>query len=343
MSAKAAACPQPWNPAIADTQPYQPGLTGAGSVDRKPPLKMSSNENPAGPSPRVRERLSRCLPDLHRYPEGSSQALKEGLALRHGLSADRVTLGNGSNEALDFLARCFLSPGKNVVCSRHTFSIYGLLTRLCGAELRLAEANSADHAMPFGHNLDAMAEQIDKRTAMVFIANPNNPTGTHLSAAELRAFLRRVPPTVVVVLDQAYIEYADASCARAERWLDRRPNVVVSQTFSKVFALAGLRIGYALSSVSIADWLNRIRQPFNVNRLAQEAALAALSDEDFLRASVLGNRHERERLRSACESLGLRCLPSAANFLCIEFAEQAARVYESLLKRGIVVRPCKDK
>ena len=335
--------PQPWNKDIARIQPYQPGqTTAADQHDQSPTLKMSSNENLAGPAPQVKEHLSRCLAQLHRYPSGNGQQLKQRLAQKYQLSSDHITLGNGSNEVLDLLARCFLSPGKNMVCSRHSFSVYGLLTRVCGAEMRVAAANPADHAMPFGHRLDAFVEQINAHTAMVFIANPNNPTGTYLREEELQTFLQHVPSSLVVVVDQAYIEYAQEGCAHAERWLEQYPNLVVTQTFSKVYALAGLRVGYALSSTSIAGWLDRIRQPFNVNQLAQEAALAALNDEDFVHHSVATNRQERARLRAACSELGLSCLPSATNFVCIEFGARATAVYEALISRGIVVRPLQN-
>lgn len=344
MGAASEKQPAPWNPEITRIQPYQPGRTKAQSGHDKtmPTLKLSSNENLAGPSPCVDKRLSRCLSQLHFYPPGDGRALKERLARRHGLHRDCITLGNGSSEVLDFLGRCFLAPGKHALCARHAFSVYGLLTRVCGAEMHVVDANLPDHAMPMGHNLDAFLQRIDEHTAMIFIANPNNPTGTYLGEEELQAFLQRVPSSLPVVVDQAYIEYADASCAHADRWLEQYPNLVVTQTFSKVFALAGLRVGYALSSPVIAAWLDRIRQPFNVNRLAQEAALAALDDEDFLRANVAANRRQRDRLSAACSELGLKCLPSAANFLCIEFGERASAVYESLLRHGIIVRPLQN-
>ena len=254
MSIASDSRPQPWNSQLISVQAYQSGQAHAPTASPgRALLKMSSNENLAGPAPAVRERLISCLSNLCLYPQGSGQALKERLAQRHGLDSARITLGNGSNEVLDFLGRCFLAPGKQSVCARHAFSVYGLVTQICGARLEVAEANPPDHRMPYGHNLDAMLEKINAQTAIVFIANPNNPTGTCLSEVELRGFLDRVPSSLPVVVDQAYIEYAGEDCAHADLWLDDYPNLVVTRTFSKVFALAGLRIGCLLYTSDAAD------------------------------------------------------------------------------------------
>ena len=330
-------------PGIADLAAYEPGTSGArlanepGAGDA---LTLASNENLLGPSARVLEALRGALGDVHFYPDGAGLRLKESLARRHGVTPAHVTLGNGSNEVLELAARCFLGPGDEAVWSRHAFAVYALATQAAGAVSRVAPPRPASDAMPYGHDTDAMLERVNDATRVVFIANPNNPTGTWIGADALHDFLRRLPRRVVAVVDQAYAEYATpADYPEAAAWLDEFPNLIVTRTFSKVHALAGLRVGYALASPAIGDLLNRLRQPFNVNALAQHAAAAALADEEHVAASVAANAAALAQLRAGCARLGVACLPSAANFLCLEIGDDAQRVYRRLLERGVIVRP----
>ncbi|MDD9807508.1 MAG: histidinol-phosphate transaminase [Gammaproteobacteria bacterium] len=330
-------------PGLAGLAPYEPGKP-PGALERelgvRDAVKLASNENLRGPSPQALAALRRALTDVHFYPDGGGHQLKELLAARHGVAPGQITLGNGSNELLELTARCFLGPAAAAVYSRHAFAVYALVTQASGADARVAAPLPAADAMPCGNDLEAMLEQVNDATAVVFIANPNNPTGTWAGEAALRGFLRRLPRRVVAVVDQAYAEYAaGADCPDAAAWLGEFPNLIVTRTFSKVFALAGLRIGYALSSPAMAELLNRLRQPFNVNGPAQCAAAAALGDRRHLDDSVRANAAGLARLRDGLSRLGVACLPSAANFLCFEVGDDARRVYDELLVRGVIVRP----
>lgn len=330
-------------PAVQRLSPYQPGKPEA-ELRRELGLahivKLASNENPLGCSPQATAAMQAALTDVARYPDGNGYALKQALASRFALAPECITLGNGSNDVLELLGRAYLGPGRHAVFSEHAFAVYPLVVQAVGAEARVAPALAADSAMPYGHDLAAFRQRIDHDTRLVFIANPNNPTGTWLGAAELDHFLTTVPPNTLVVIDEAYYEYAEApDYASVAPWLSRWPNLVVVRTFSKAYGLAGLRVGYALSHPEVADILNRVRQPFNVNSLALCAAEAALDDSVFLSASREVNRQGAVQLQAACERLGLRVLPSAANFLCIDLARPGAPIFEHLLQRGVIVRP----
>ena len=333
-------------PGVAGLAPYEPGKP-ARQLERElgvgDAIALASNENPLGPSPRVIEALRDALGDVHLYPDGGGGELKELLARRHAVTPAQVTLGNGSNELLELAARCFLGAGDAAVWSRHAFAVYALVTQAAGAAARVAPPRPPSDAMACGHDPRAMLAQVDAAARVVFIANPNNPTGTWIDGDALYDFLRRLPRRVVVVLDQAYAEYAAATgCPDAAQWLAEFPNLIVTRTFSKIFALAGLRVGYALASPAISDLLNRLRQPFNVNALAQRAAAAALADEEHVAASVAANDAGLAQLREGCARLGVACLPSAANFLCIEIGDDAPRAYRRLLERGVIVRPLEN-
>jgi histidinol-phosphate aminotransferase len=331
------------NAGVRSLQPYQPGKP-LGELEREfgisEAIKLASNENPLGPSPVALERLAQESAGLHRYPDGNGFVLKTALAVRHDVDPARITLGNGSNDVLELIARAFLAPGLNAVFSEHAFAVYPIATQAVGAEARIARANRADHAMPFGHDLTALAAAVDDRTRVVFIANPNNPTGTWLDAAELEAFLRELPATVIAVVDEAYFDYVGESAyPDTSQWLERFPRLVVTRTFSKIYGLAALRIGYGLSHPQVADLLNRVRQPFNVNALAQAAALGALEDAAHVQHSVQVNRDGMRQLEHAFTDLGLAWIPSVANFVCVEVGDDAAGVYQALLRRGVIVRP----
>ena len=331
-------------PGVRELMPYQPGKPMA-ELEREYGIsdivKLASNENPLGASPLAVAAAQRELGQICRYPDGNGFDLKQALAAHHGLEPERITLGNGSNDCLDLIARAFLGPGREALFSAHAFAVYPIATLAVGASSVVAPALGPEHEMAYGHDLEAMAQRIGPDTAVIFIANPNNPTGTWLKQAQLEAFLARVPPRVIVVLDEAYVEYArDADgYPDGSRWLERMPNLIVTRTFSKAYGLAGLRVGYALSHPQVADLLNRVRQPFNVNSPAQAAAVAGLEDQAFIEAAVALNATERGRMAAACAGLGLAVLPSAANFICVEVGPRAAEIYEGLLRRGVIVRP----
>jgi len=326
--------------AVAGVQqlaPYQPGkpvseLARELGLNETAIVKLASNENPLGPSPKVAQAIAAQASQLSRYPDGNGFALKQKLAERYQVVLNQITLGNGSNDLLELVARAFLAPGLNAVFSEYAFAVYPLATQAVGAEGR---AVAAKH---YGHDLPAMLAAIDEQTRVVFIANPNNPTGTWFDRAALKDFLQQVPPSVLVVLDEAYIEYADNELPDGLELLPQFANLLVLRTFSKAFGLAGLRIGYGISSVDIADVLNRVRAPFNVNTLAQVAAIAALDDYDHLQRSIQVNAEGMAQLNKGLGKLGLKTLPSKANFIAIDFAREAAPIDRALLQRGVIVR-----
>ncbi len=331
-------------PGVRTLQPYQPGKPES-ELRREYGLsdivKLASNENPLGPSPRALTAIRDALSGLARYPDGNGFELKAALSAKLGLSTATLTLGNGSNDVLELVARAFLTPEHEAVFSEHAFAVYPIVTQAIGATARVAKANPPDHAMPYGHDPAALLALINDRTRVVFVANPNNPTGTWLKTGELEAFLEAIPESVIAVVDEAYFEYveADADCPNALRWLDRFPNLVVTRTFSKAYGLAGLRVGYAISHPQVADLLNRVREPFNVNSLALVAAAAALDDFGHLERSRAVNRAGMEQLRNACRQLGLPGLPSVGNFLCVDVGRPGRDVFLELLKRGVITRP----
>jgi histidinol-phosphate aminotransferase len=324
--------------------PYQPGkpiseLAREMGIAESGIVKLASNENPLGVSPAARAAIEAALPELGRYPDGNGFELKRALAARYGVSMDRIVLGNGSNDVLEMVAIAFLAPGRSAVYSQHAFAVYPLATQARGARGIVVPAKR------YGHDLAAMRKAIDAETRVVFIANPNNPTGTLLSGAELEAFLRDVPPHVVVVLDEAYNEYLpEAVRYDSLPWLERHRNLVVTRTFSKAYGLAGLRVGFALCDDRVADLLNRVRQPFNVNELALVAATAALGDAAFVRRSRELNLAGMQQLVDGFRRLGLAWIPSFGNFASVEIPRangepQAGAAFEKLLRQGVIVRP----
>ncbi|EAR23389.1 histidinol-phosphate transaminase [Nitrococcus mobilis] len=333
-------------PGVRELQPYQPGkpigeLAREYGLSESRIVKLASNENPLGPSPKAIEAVRQAVQDAHRYPDGNGHALRSALAERHGITPERILLGNGSNDLLDLVARTFLGSTRQAVYAQHAFAVYPIATRSAGAEGIVAPANGVEHRQPYGHDLAAMTACITPRTRVVFLANPNNPTGTWLAAEELEVFLETVPGDVIVVVDEAYVEYAQglAGYREVSGWLDRFPNLLITRTFSKAHGLAGLRVGYALCRADIVEFLNRVRHPFNVNSLAQVGATAALADPMHVARTVELNHRERKRLTEDLRRLNLRVLPAAGNFLCVEIGSQAAAVNEALLRDGIIVRP----
>lgn len=294
-------------------------------------LKLASNENPLGMSPKAKKAVEAAIGGIERYPDQFDLIAK--VAERCGVAAGQVVLGNGSNDVLDLIARVFLAPGRSAVFAQHAFAVYPLATLSTGAELISTPARN------YGHDLDAMRAAIRPDTRIVWIANPNNPTGTFLPYPTVRAFLEAVPREVIVVLDEAYNEYiAPDERVDTAAWIKEFPNLVVCRTFSKIYGLAGLRVGYALASAEVADLMNRVRQPFNVNNLALAAAVAALDDDEFLQASYELNCRGMVQIVAGLQRLGLEHIPSHGNFVTFR-AIDAAGVNQKLLKQGVIVRP----
>ena len=330
-------------PGVADLMPYQPGKP-VEELERElgisDSIKLASNENPLGPSPLAIARIRTELDELALYPDGNGFALKLALSQALGVSQDQITVGNGSNEILELVARTFLRVGDEVIFSAHAFAVYPIVTQAVGGVARVAAANSVDHPMPYGHDLEAMGALINNKTRLIFIANPNNPTGTWLLEAELEKFLETVPEDVIVVVDEAYFEYVIVDqYPDTTQWLSRFPNLVVTRTFSKIYGLAGLRIGYGVSSDIIADLLNRVRQPFNTNTLAQSAACAALKDVEHVRNSVSMNLDGLQQLQAGFAAMGLQSIPSVANFIAVNLQQPGMEIYDRLLRLGIILRP----
>ena len=330
----------PVNPDIAGLQPYNPGKPieevarelGIGDV-----VKLASNENPRGPGPRVRERIAGAFGELSRYPDGSGYRLKMALAGMHDIEPNRITLGNGSNDVLELAAKMALEPNLEGIMSQHGFVVYYLAVTGCGGRLVTVPARA------YGTDADGFIDALSDRTRIVFLANPNNPTGTWLDRDELAGLLDRVPDRVWVVLDEAYLEYVELpGYPDGRTLLDRYPNLIVTRTFSKIHGLASLRVGYALSSPLAADLMNRARQPFNVNSLALAAAQAALEDREFVESSRALNRAGMAQVTAGVDALGLAHLPSAGNFVTMDLGRDPQPIFQAMLSRGVIVRPVKE-
>ncbi len=322
---------------VANLNPYVPGKP-ISELERElgisNPIKLASNENPLGCSPKAIAAINSELREVARYPDGGGYELRNALATKHGIDASCITLGNGSNDVLDMIARVFLRPGRESLFSQHAFAVYPIASQAVGAELKIAPAKD------YGHDLDAMSGMISERTGVIWIANPNNPTGNWLGSAELRSFTQAVPENVILVVDEAYIEYVEQDdYPDASGWLQDFPNLIVTRTFSKAYGLASLRVGYALSHPDVADLLNRVRQPFNVNSMALAAARAALDDGDFIRRAVEVNRTGMSQLHKGFDAMGLEYIPSAGNFITVDVARPGPEVDQALLREGCIARP----
>jgi histidinol-phosphate aminotransferase len=303
-------------------------------------IKLASNENPYGPSPGVSEAMQRAIEEVWLYPDSGCYALKQALAQHLKVDPECITVGNGSNDLLTFLAEAFLSPDTHAVHSQYGFSIYPLVIRETGARAIEVPALSSDASMPLGHDLEAMLQAITPQTRLVFIANPNNPTGTWVESAQLKRFIERASVDTLVVLDEAYLEYGrHRGIQDGLAWLAEHPNLVLTRTFSKAYGLAGVRVGYAVSHPEVADVLNRVRPPFNVNSLAQVAAIAALADQEYMLRVAGETVHERSRVEAGLKQLGIWTAPSATNFVLARFGVPAGEVYQQLLRAGVIVRP----
>jgi histidinol-phosphate aminotransferase len=320
--------------AIAPYQPGKPiselerelGITGI--------VKLASNENPLGCSPLAVAAMHEAIKTVALYPDGNGFELKDALSKRYGVEHARIVLGNGSNDMLELAARAFLTVGDKAVYSDHAFAVYPLATQAVGG------VGVSVPAIDFGHDLKAMLKTaIEQKAKLVFVANPNNPTGTFLSAAELLDFMRALPPQILVVLDEAYNEYLPVECRYdSVSWLKEFPNLIISRTFSKAYGLAGLRVGYAFAHAQVADMMNRVRQPFNVNSVAQSAAVAALKDKDFVQQTFALNQRGMKQIVDGLVKLGLAHIPSFGNFVSFKIKD-AAKTYRRLLELGVIVRP----
>lgn len=323
---------------IRSIAPYQPGkpisdLARDKGLDPSQIVKLASNENPLGVSPNAHMAMMDALDDIARYPDGNSVLLRDAVCEKFNVTPAQLVFGNGSNDILELSARAFLAPGDEAVYSQHAFAVYSLVTQAVGATGIIVPAKQ------FGHDLDAMLKAITPKTRMVFVANPNNPTGTLIGKLELKKFLSAVPKHVLIMLDEAYDEYlTDELKAESIGWLGEFDNLVISRTFSKAYGLAGLRVGFGVTSKEIADLMNRVRQPFNVNSIAQAAAVASLADDEFVERTRALNQAGMVQITQGLQRLGLSFIPSFANFVSFK-VNDAPRVYERLLNQGVIVRP----
>ncbi|MFQ5991174.1 MAG: histidinol-phosphate transaminase [Nitrospiraceae bacterium] len=321
---------------IASLVPYVPGKP-IEELQRELGLshiiKLASNENPCGPSPRALAALADATPTLNRYPDGGGHLLRDALSRHWKVTPDHIILGNGSDEILGFLARAFLSPGDEAVMADQTFVIY---------KLEVTSAHGVPVVVPleeWRHDLPAMAKAVTARTRLLFLCNPNNPTGTSVDAAEVDALMARLPEQVIVVFDEAYYEYVqNPHFPDSLSYVKQRRNAIALRTFSKIYGLAGLRIGYGLTTPEIAGYLNRLRPPFNANSLAQRAALAALQDDEHVARSRALNHAEMAKVRAGLAALGLQPIPSDTNFLYVSVGRDGREVFEALLREGVIVR-----
>jgi histidinol-phosphate aminotransferase len=326
------------NPALEHLPVYQPGrpveeVARELGLSARQVIKLASNENPLGPSPAALAALKKALRGLHRYPDGSAFCLKQKLAAKLSVTPAHLVLGNGSNDIIEFLGHALLGPGDEMVVSQYCFAIYPIVARLLGA--RVATVPARDH----GHDLPAMLRAVTARTRLVFVANPNNPTGTLAPAADVRRLMAELPQSVVLAMDEAYIEFLD-------RPLDliplirsgRNPNLILLRTFSKIYGLAGLRIGYGIAHPEFIAALEKIRQPFNINSLAQVAALAALDDAAHVKKTRRNNFQGRKYFEKALSAMKIEFVPSFANFILAKVGA-GQEVFEQLQRRGVITRP----
>ncbi len=328
--------------AIRAIAPYQGGKPIAEvarefALDVNKIIKLASNENPLGTPESARQAMLQAAADVGRYPDANGFDLKAAISAKYQVPQAWITLGNGSNDLLELAAHALVQAGQAVMYAQYSFLVYALATQAVGARAIVVPAKE------YGHDLPAMLQAITPDTKLIFIANPNNPTGTFIPAPQIEAFLKAVPEHIVVVLDEAYNEFLAPECQfESTAWVKRFPNLIVTRTFSKAYGLAGIRVGFAIAQAPITDLLNRIRQPFNVNSLAQAAAIAALHDEDFLQKSVQCNMAGYAQLTQAFDAMQLTYLPSYGNFVMVKVGEDeqaGARVNLALLKQGIIVRP----
>ena len=330
--------PTPINKELKDLPAYQPGrpieeVARELALPAEDIIKLASNENPLGPSPAALKAMQKVLGNLNLYPDGNAYYLKQHLAEKLGVQTTNLVLGNGSNEIIEFVGHAYMSPGADVVVSQYCFAVYPLVTKLFGANLITVPAKN------YGHDLPAMLKAITPQTRVMFVANPNNPTGTVVPRGELTGFVEKIPANVLLVLDEAYIEFLDGaadlvSLIRA----GTKPNLLLMRTFSKIFGLAGLRLGYGIGHPDLVALLEKVRQPFNINSIAQAGALAALDDVEHIRRTRENNARGLQFFSGAFRRMKLEFIPSAANFILVCVGE-GQRVFEAMQKQGVIVRP----
>lgn len=333
------------HPGVMGLHAYEPGMPveelqrRLGVADA---IKLASNENPFGASPRVAAALAEAAHgNLALYPDDGAFALKAQLAAKHGVASNQIIVTDGSNTLLDLVARVFLGPGRAAMYGEHAFAVYPLVTQAQGAEAVVVPSLPADHPeQPYGHDIDGFIARLRADIAVIFLASPNNPTGTWNTPDELEKLLRHLPPSTLLVLDEAYFEFLDPALQPpTSAWLQRYPNLLVTRTFSKVYGLASQRVGYGVGHPQVTDFLHRVRQPFNNGTLALLAAQTALDDLQHVERCVALNAQERSRVAAALRERGLRVLPSQANFLAVDFARPTAPIHQKLLEQGVIVRP----
>lgn len=325
---------------VQNLEPYVPGKTPeqlSSQHEVSDVIKLASNENPMGFSESTRYAIEVAISSVDRYPDGSGFNLKSKLSTLYQIQTNQITLGNGSNDVIELIARGFLEPDQRVVISQHAFAVYYLVSKAINAEICIVPANN------YGHDLDGMIEALNSNTKIIFIANPNNPTGTYVKASDLLEFMNRVPSNILVVLDEAYFEYVSVNdYPDSISMLKNFNNLIITRSFSKAYGLAGLRIGYAMAAPEVTDILNRVRQPFNVNSLALAAAEAAIADQDFIQKSRICNQKGMIQLCDGFQNLGLKWIPSIGNFICVSFQTNSDKINDILLKNGVIVRPVKN-
>ena len=324
------------NKGILNLSPYKPGKP-IEDLERelgiKGAIKLASNENPLGPSPLAIEAVSNILNGAHRYPDGNALRLKESISDKFKLDIRNLTIGNGSNDIIEFIARSFLSNEDSAIYSEHAFAVYPLVVQAVGAEGIEVPARN------FGHDLEAMKKAVKTNTKLIFIANPNNPTGTFLKPNEIKSFLDDLDENIIVLLDQAYFDYSSYLNEDVGfEFINKYPNLIISRSFSKAYGLAGFRIGYSVSSKEISDFLNRVRQPFNANSVALIAAEVALSDEDHLKKSLEINANQESVLMKGIADLGYDCIPTKGNFISFNSNGDGEKLFNALLKEGVIIR-----
>ncbi|NNF16181.1 MAG: histidinol-phosphate transaminase [Gammaproteobacteria bacterium] len=330
-------------PGVRDLHPYQPGKP-ISELEREygisGSVKLASNENPLGPGEAALAAIKKASQHIHLYPDGNGFYLKQALAKKHQVPVEAITLGNGSNEVIMLAAETFLTSQHEAIYSQHGFAAYPIAVQAVGATARVVPALGLDHPMRRGDDLNGFADRVTADTRLIFIANPNNPTGTWLEAQRLKDFVASMPAHVIVIIDQAYFEYNDGAVyGDASLWISEYPNLIVARSFSKAYGLAGLRIGYCLSHPDVASLMNRVRLAFNTNELAQAAALAALGAHDYLEKARQINAAGLTRFTDFCDAHKISYCPSMGNFLLIDVQGDALPVYERLLRKGIIVRP----
>ena len=331
------------NQGVLGLKPYEPGLPLEQTQKKlglEKVIKLASNENPLGPSPKaldlLKGQLNSFSSDLNRYPDGNAYDLKEAISKKYSVDMNQITIGNGSNDLIEFVSRCFLGEGKKAIYSQHGFAIYPLAIKSTGAVPIKSKAKN------WGHDLELMKDLVDDKTKLIFIASPNNPTGTAKTLQEIKDFLNNLPEDILVFLDQAYFEYIEGTEFDIPfSLIDDYPNLVISRSFSKAHGLAALRLGFCISNPELSDYLNRVRQPFNANSLALDLGKIALSDQEHIDKSVKINSSGMERVKMAFDSFNYSYIESWGNFISFDAKQDSDNAFQYFLKKGVILRSLK--